>query len=91
MAANKELCLARFKRVLGALVEANRLKETKCDSIAQQYSQFIDDEVCKSKSDFSAFDAENSRLDSFFYERLKDAKELSKLWQVIKKLLLLSH
>ena len=91
IAANKELCLARFKRVLGALVEANRLKETECDSIAQQYSQFIDDEVCKSKSDFSAFDAENSRLDIFFYERLKDAKELSKLWQVIKKLLLLSH
>ena len=28
IAANKELCLARFKRILGALVEANRLKET---------------------------------------------------------------
>ena len=59
--------------------------------IQQPRNILIDDEFCKRKSDFSAFDAENSRLDSFFYERLKDAKELRKLQQIIKKLLLLPH
>ena len=74
-----------------ALVQANRLRETEYDTLARQYSQFIDSEVATNKSNFSAYDAESQRLDSFFCERLNDAKEFSRLWEVVKKLLLLSH
>ena len=75
-----------MKAVLSCLVEVNRIKDTECDEILQQFEKFLD------KHGFSlnmvSFDPSVHRLDILLYERMHKKKSL---WNVCKLFLLLSH
>ena len=91
MALEKEVCEKKMKRILEILVEARRLKSAECDEVMYQFSQFLD--YCSVNPDFENFDPieSTSRVDTLLYEHMADDKQLAKVWQVVKLLLLMSH
>lgn len=91
MASEKESCEKKMKRILEILVEARRLKSAECDEVMYQFSQFLD--YCSDNPDFEKFDPNEptSRVDTLLYEHMAGDKQLAKVWQVVKLLLLMSH
>ena len=72
--------------MLSCLVEINKVKDTECDEISQQFEKFLDEHG--SSLDMVNFDPSIHRLDILFYERMHKEKSL---WNLCKLLLLLSH
>jgi len=91
MVTKTEDCKSRFKRVLGVLVEAHRVDETDCDDILSQFRIYLEHLPTKDVSLFSSFKPSESRLDTLIYRTMVHNIEYSKLWNVIRQLLLLSH
>ena len=91
LSATKELSIRRLKRALSYLVDQNRVRETDCDDIIREYSQFVDDVVESNHSTFADFDPVNNRVDTLLHGFLLKKKEFGKLWLVCRQLLLLSH
>lgn len=80
-----------MKNIVDCLVEADRLQESQCDDIMNEFEHFAADTVPKSKQMFASFDPSADRLDKFMHEVLSNDTRYSKLWKVVQKLLLLSH
>ena len=80
-----------MKRILEILVEAHRLKSAECDEVMYQFGQFLD--YSAGESDFEDFDPSEptSRVDKLLYEHMAGNKQLAKVWNVVKLLLLMSH
>ena len=83
---------ASMKNALDVFVEANRLKESLCDDILNQFRDFIDT-VAKSSTTFKSFDPsdEKTRADELYYQHMAGDARYSKIWQVVKIILILSH
>lgn len=83
----------QLEHTLRILCDAGRIKEGDCDAIKRQYSSFCDqvvsdDEVSEA---FHAFSPSEARVDLLFFEQLEGRKEYSLLWDLVCKILLLSH
>ena len=83
---DKSKCKEKMKAVLSCLVEVNRVKDTECDEILQQFEKFLDEHG--SSLDMVSFDSSVHRLEILLYERMHKEKSL---WNVCKLLLLLSQ
>ena len=89
--ADKEGCCAKFKVVLKKLVECQRLNIRSCDSLVLQYSEFLDLATKVETSAFKEFNFKVDRLDVFLQKHIGSVRSLSKLWDLLRELLILSH
>ena len=89
--ADKGGCFAEFKVVLKKLVECQRLNIRDCYSLVLLYSKFLDLATKVETSAFEEFNFKVDRLDLFLQKHIGSVRSLSKLWDLLRKLLILSH
>lgn len=89
MAESKEVCLAQMKRMLHHLVGANHVEESACDDILREFGEFCD--FAALQASFREFDPKTDRVDTQLHETMGTNKAFSKVWHVVKMLLVLSH
>lgn len=92
MVANPHDCYVKLKRILSALVDASRIRETDCEQILQQFNNFLSEIVLKNQSEFSKFSPADKgfRLDQFLHKHFSEEK-YQKVWGIVKMLVILSH
>ena len=92
LAGDKAGLVSKFDRVLSSLVAVNKLKSEECDGLKDEFSNFLSQKVGLHREKFLNFDYKSSaRADSFFYEIIGTDPEYTKLWKVVKIVLILSH
>ncbi|KAJ8048024.1 hypothetical protein HOLleu_00178 [Holothuria leucospilota] len=91
MATNKDDCVAKFRRVLHKLVFLKQVNEIDCDSLQWEYEAFLDEAVSRNFSKFKGYSCDDQRLDTFLSMYMNGVPAYDKLWQLTKKLLILSH
>lgn len=74
-----------FTNLLKALSDANQVDDSSCDSLVSQF-RAVRDEI----GDLT-FNRVNDRVDKYWYSLLSTKAEYSKLWEIVQKVLLLSH
>ncbi|KAJ4930980.1 hypothetical protein JOQ06_025281 [Pogonophryne albipinna] len=89
MAESKEVCLAQMKRILHHLVGANHVEESVCDDILREFSEFYD--FAALQANFREFEPITDRVDTLLHSTMGANKAFSKVWHVVKMLLVLSH
>ena len=62
-----------------------------CDYLSSQYNEFVDKASKFERLDFENFNFKVDRLDEFLFKHIGKVTAFSKLWNIIKKLLILSH
>ena len=72
-------------------MECKRLNMRDCDSLALQYSEFLDLAIKGETSAFKEFNFKVDRLDVFLQKHIGSVSSLSKLWDLLRELLILSH
>ena len=87
--ADKEGCCAKFKVVLKKLVECQRLNIRDCYSLVLQYSEFLDLVTKVETSAFEEFNFKVDRLDLFLQKHIASVRSVSKLWDLLRELLIL--
>lgn len=87
MAKSPDSCKKRLERLILKLVELKQREEKDCDGIKREYYNFLHEAVVGERSKFKDF---NINKDSFVYGYLNDKKKFSKLWMLVKMMLLLS-
>lgn len=90
MQANPQLCRKLFRQILTVLLSANRVKESDCDAILEQYSIFLDHIPAMGSQKFEGFNVKTDRIDDFFSSHMP-VTEYGKLLAVVQLLLVLSH
>lgn len=89
MAESKEMCLDQMKRILHHLVVANHVEESVCDDILREFSEFCD--FAALQANFREFEPITDRVDTLLHSTMGANKAFSKVWHVVKMLLVLSH
>ena len=79
----------RFRRILEIMTAANHVAEQDCDKLEDQFTEFLGH--ASRRSDFKEFDYRKDRLDQLYFQCLNGCEQWGELWNVIRKLLLLSH
>ena len=88
---DKEGCCAKFNVGLSELVKCRRLNIRDCDSLVLQYSEFLDLAIKAEKSAMEEFNFKVDRLDIFLQKHIGSVSSMSKLWDLLRELLILSH
>ena len=91
IANSPENAVARFGLILDKLDFSNWLTADEGDEVLTQYKVFLQEIKLHHLEDFKSYSSTNDRLDVFFNSVLGCKPKLSKLWMVIRKLLILSH
>ena len=91
MVSDSNGCVDNFKRVLHKLVDFHQVNEPDYDLIGWQFAVYMAEVVSQNDSEFKEISPDTDRLDTFFYKNMEGPLHFSKLWPVIKKLLILSH
>lgn len=87
----------KLRNLIQHLIDANRIHEQDADVIIQQYTRYVDEIVAKDKSKYADFlpspvnDRNSERVDVLFYDTMASNKAFSKLWEVVRQVLVLSH
>lgn len=89
IALSKELCLPQMSRILHTLVDAKHAEESVCDDILREFSEFCDSAALQ--ANFREFDPKTNRVDTLLYETMGSKPSFSKVWDVVKILLVLSN
>ena len=89
IATKPEDAVANFRRVLQSLVQSKKLNISKCDDILTQFNEFTTSDAVG--FNFEKFSQGMDRIDTLYYDALGQEKKYLKLWEVVRKLLLLSH
>lgn len=89
MAECKELCASQMKRMLYILVEAKHVEKAVCDDILREFREFCD--LAALQAIFRDFDPKTDRVDTLLYETMGTKPSFSRVWDVVKILLVLSH
>jgi len=76
---------------LQQLVQFNRVVATNVDDILHQYQDFADSMIRDHQELFTSFSPTVSRLDTLMVNPMSRNDSYSKLWKVVKMLLVLSH
>ena len=82
-------CSSLFKAVLSHLVDCKVLDGSECDECLTQFKMFNNDESII--SEMCGFKRDEHRVDTLLYETMGTKDKFAKLWDVVKKLLILSH
>ena len=95
LATSKDMCLEKMKKVLHALVNANRVRggASACDDVLLQFDEFIGVTVASNNSTFASFDPNetNARVDELLHKFMANNQHYRSVWRVVSDLLLLSH
>ena len=86
---DQEGCLKHLGCCLRIVSDAQQIRLSKCDNITRQYKEFFRES--SANSDFQSFFIGESRLDVLLYDSMANDTEWADLWELTKKLLLLSH
>jgi len=89
--ANIDKNKAHLKSVCCLLVQCNRVIESEVGEILRQYSEYANAMFDKERDRFVNFDPARSRVDSLLHQTLAGKDSYSKIWKVIKMLLVVSH
>lgn len=87
MLSKPDECIEGLKKVLDALIVAERMNEHSKDTVLAQFIELLQER----KHDLQLFERSSHALDKFFYELLKIGSAYNELWSVVKLLLTLSH
>ena len=92
-AVNRSASVEKFTRVLRLLVSSKKINPDVCDDCINQFTHFLDFVVATEPSKFKDFNPalESPRLDEMFHEILSTNATYSKLWIVLRQIILLSH
>jgi len=88
---HKDQNRVHLKTILTLLIQCNRLCERDADDILNQYNDFVDEIVEKNMERFIAFKPSVQRLDQLMYDTMAHDENYSKLWPVVRTMLVLSH
>jgi hypothetical protein len=81
-----------FEDVLSEVKDRRLIKSADCDELIKQHKSFVKFVQLEHKDEFKGYDLRNSlRLDQFLASYLDKKPHFTKLWNLIKTLLLLSH
>ena len=75
--------------MVSKLETLGQLNINDCDQVLDEYDTFVDS--AKLNPEFKNFNKSEQRIDSLMYNELSNSANYGKLWEVLKKLLLLSH
>ena len=89
ISCDEERCLEHLGCCLRVVLDAQRIKLSKCDNIIRQYKEFLRENSVN--PDFQSFIVGESWLDVLLYDSMANVTEWADLWELTKKLLLLSH
>ena len=93
MATKLQLSLTKFKGLVSTMSDCKRVKDIDCDDVIWQYQKFLEDLVQVNSHPFEMFNSkdETQRLDGFFVEFLDEERDYTKLWRILRMILVLSH
>lgn len=80
-----------MKKVLRVFVQCKQFEESSCDEVLSQYNSFVETVASLHSEEFTAFNPSETRLDDFFVSRMAPLPEFKLLWQLVRKVLVLSH
>lgn len=89
MAKPKDQCVRQLMLVLHSIVEAKHLNDAVCDDVLREFREFCD--WAKLQTKFRDFDPKTERVDTLLYETMGINPSFSRLWDVVKFVLVLSH
>jgi hypothetical protein len=84
--ARTQLSVNRFKRVMGCMCAANRVREADVDEIVDEFTNFV--QSFGTRPTCVNFKMREDHLETWYYENMN---RNTKVWEVVKVLLLLSH
>ncbi|KAL1277330.1 hypothetical protein QQF64_024003 [Cirrhinus molitorella] len=85
-----DLCEKQLRLCLQIISSAGQIRENKCDMILSQFRDFA--VICKMSNDALEWPTgAHSRLDTFFHAQLAKEYAFKDLWEIVQKVLLLSH
>lgn len=91
MASSQEQCPKWLKKTLMYLKEKKRVREQDSDDVIREYGMFTEEVVASNKSLFAEFSPVAGRVDTLLYEQMSQNNSYKKIWELCRKLLLLSH
>ena len=71
MTHQPELCKSRFQNLLSNLLDLKRVTAKECENTRMEYGNYFKDVVILNLSDFKSFNKSNTRLDDFFFKKMK--------------------
>ncbi|KAJ8386093.1 hypothetical protein AAFF_G00176870 [Aldrovandia affinis] len=87
---NPDRCEKQLRLCLQIISSAGQIRENKCDTILNQFRDFA--VICKTSEDASQWPTgAHSRLDTFFHALLAKEHPFKELWDIVQKVILLSH
>ena len=89
LCTNQPKCVQQLTRALQILVDMHHVTAGQCDLIIRQYKEFATENAAN--ENFMSFKVGTDRLDVLFYGTLGKNTQWAELWNLSKKLLLLSH
>ena len=81
----------RLKSILRLLVQCNRVAESEVDEILHQHSEYAASMIDKKQDRCVNFVPVKSRVDILMHKTMAGRDMYSKLWNVVRMLLVLSH
>lgn len=91
MASNKDDCKGKFKKVLTVMSNANKIQESECDVVLEQYYSFLDNIPSLGSVKFTSFDKKNDSVDILFHDCMSCSDKYTELYKFLKLVLVLSH
>ena len=88
---HQDSAIEKFELILKKFLEKKWLTATKCDTLLQQYSVWLEEEADTDANACQSFDPKKERLDSFMHEKMGSREHLNELWEFTKMVLILSH
>ncbi|KAL2098320.1 hypothetical protein ACEWY4_007527 [Coilia grayii] len=89
MARSKEQCVKQMTRMLHTLVQSKHIDEGVCDDALREFREVCDMASCQ--ANFRDFDRKMGRVDTLLFEAVGRKAAFSRIWNVIKLVLVLSH
>ena len=91
MVNHKEICIVRGKKFIQNLFNLQLLTSAESDNAKQDFELFIQTEVHQNKDEFSSFDKDKQRLDTFLSKYISQNADCVNLWKVCKMVFVLFH
>lgn len=91
MASKPETCKSKMKKVMYQFTKKKFLPDEDADEVLIQYSDFLENVAKSAQLDFLNFDPRNESLDNFLYAHLHNDSKYTKLFKVVKMILIMSH
>ena len=91
MVNHEEIRIARGKKFIQKLFNLQLLTSAESDNAKREFELFIQTEVHQNKDEFSSFDKDKQRLDTFLSKYISQNADCVHLWKVCKVVFVLFH